>query len=100
MRFGFWRKLRIGGRWLRRGLLAIIVAAICVLLWFNQIGLPDFIKKPLVEKLRAHGVELDFVRMRLHFLRGFVVENICIGDAQIPNSPTITLEEIQLEPDY
>lgn len=100
MRFGFWRKIRIGWRWLRRVVLAIILAVIFALLWFNQIGLPDFLKKPLVEKLRAHGVDLDFVRLRLHFFGGLIAENVHVGDIKVPDSPTLALAEVQVQPDF
>ncbi len=100
MRFGFWRKIRLGLRWGRRTLWALILAGLCALLWFNQIGLPEFLKKPLVEKLRERGVNLDFVRLRLHFVGGLVAENVRIGDSKISDSPTLALQEIRLEPDF
>ncbi|HXR04401.1 MAG TPA: AsmA-like C-terminal region-containing protein [Verrucomicrobiae bacterium] len=102
MRFhsGFWRKCRIGFRWFRIATLLAVLALVCAGVWFNRLGLPDFLKRPLVEKLRARGVELEFTRLRLRFVRGLVAENVRLGHAATPDSPTISLAEVQLRLDY
>jgi hypothetical protein len=102
MRFpsGFWRKCRIGFRWLRIATLLAVLALVCALVWFNRVGLPDFLKQPLVEKLRARGVELEFIRLRLRFERGIVAENVRLGHAATPDSPTLSLAEVQLRLNY
>jgi hypothetical protein len=102
MRFnsGFWRKCRIGFRWFRIATLLAVLAVICAFIWFNRVGLPDFLKRPLVEKLRARGVELEFTRLRFHFVRGLVAENVRLGHASTPDSPTLSLAEVQLELDH
>jgi len=102
MRFdsGFWRKCRIGFRWFRITTLLAVLALICTFVWFNRIGLPDFLKRPLVEKLRARGVELEFTRLRLRFVRGLVAENVRLGRAATPGSPALSLAEVQLRLDH
>ncbi len=102
MRFhsGFWRKCRIGFRWFRITTLLAVLALVCAFVWFNRVGLPDFLKRPLVEKLRARGVELEFTRLRLRFVRGLVAENVRLGHAATPDSPTLSLAEVQLRLDY
>jgi hypothetical protein len=97
MRLSFWRKCRVCFRWLRRTLLAAVLAVLCVFLWFNQIGLPDFLKKPLVEKLHERGIQLEFSRLRLNLVRGLVAENVKIGDLKIAGSPSLTLAEAQVQ---
>ncbi|HSY74399.1 MAG TPA: hypothetical protein VK810_02925, partial [Dongiaceae bacterium] len=84
-------------RWIRRALLVAVLAVLCVFVWFNQIGLPDFLKKPLVEKLHARGIQLEFSRLRLSLGRGLVAENVKIGDLKIAGSPSLTLAEIQVQ---
>lgn len=100
MRLSFWRKCRVCFRWCRISALLLLLAAVCALLWFNQIGLPDFLKKTLLEKAHARGVELEFTRLRLSFVRGLVAENVRIGDAKIPEKPSLSLQEIQLHLDF
>ena len=102
MRFnsGFWRKCRIGFRWFRIAILLAVLALVCAFVWFNRVGLPEFLKRPLVEKLHARGVELEFTRLRFRFVRGLVAENVRLGHASTPDSPTLTLAEVQLRLDH
>jgi hypothetical protein len=100
MRLSIWRKIRLCVRWVRRAALVLVVIFIAGLLWFNQIGLPDFLKKPLVEKLRARGVDLEFVRLRLHLTGGLVAENVRLGGIDPAEAPSIAIAEIQLQPDW
>src|SRR5271163_1793922 len=67
MRPGFWHKCRVSFRWCRISLWLVVLAALFAIIWFNQIGLPEFLKTRLVATLREHGVELEFSRMRLRF---------------------------------
>jgi len=92
----FWRKCRIGFRWLRIATLLAVLVLICAFVWFNRVGLPEFLKRPLVEKVRARGVELEFTRLRLRFVRGLVAENVRLGQAATPDSPMLALSEVQL----
>jgi len=96
----FWRKCRIGFRWFRITTLLAVLALVCAFVWFNRLGLPDFLKRPLVEKLRARGVELEFTRLRLRFVRGLVAENVRLGHAATVGSPMLSLAEVQLRLDH
>ena len=100
MRLGFWRKCRVCFRWLRISAWLLVLATLVALVWFNQIGLPDFLKTRLVATLHEHGVDLEFSRLRLRFDSGIVAENVRLGDAQATNSPTLVLAQIQLQLDY
>ena len=97
---GFWRKCRTGFRWFRITVLLAVLALVCALVWFNRIGLPDFLKRRLVETLQTRGVELEFTRMRLHFVHGLVIENVRLGHAEAPDDPVLSLAEIQLQLNY
>ena len=96
----FWRLCRIYFRRFRIGLWLVILALLGALLYLNQIGLPDFAKKPLLEKLRARGIDLQFTRLRLNFYRGLVADNVIFGRADDAASPTLALKEIQVRLDY
>jgi hypothetical protein len=99
MRSGLWHKCRVYFRWCRISLWLVVLAALCAIIWFNQIGLPDFLKTRLVATLRERGVELEFSRMRLRFVRGIVAENVRIGGAQTVG-PVLTLAEVQMQLDF
>jgi len=67
---------------------------------FNRIGLPEFFEKASGETLQTRGIELEFTRMRLHFVHGLVIENVRIGHAESPDDPVLSLAEIQLQLNY
>src|SRR5665213_3035314 len=100
MRLGFWRKCRLCFRWFRISVLLLVLAAVFSFVWFNRIGLPDFLKTRLVEALHSRGIKLEFSRMRLKVVRGIVVENVRIGDARKTGSPALTLAEMELHLNY
>ncbi|MGA9780102.1 MAG: hypothetical protein WBS33_17720, partial [Verrucomicrobiia bacterium] len=97
---GFWRRCRTLFRHLRRLIIFLVLVLICAIGWLNQIGLPDFVKRPLVETLRTRGVELKFARLRLSLRRGLVADDVHIGRAEKIESPTLSLREVQLRLDY
>jgi len=100
MRPGFWRKCRVCFRWCRISALLLVLAAVCAFVWLNRVGLPDFLKTRLVAALHSRGIELEFSRMRLRVTRGFVADNVRIGDARNPGSPALSLAEIELRLDF
>src|SRR6516165_3967530 len=73
---GFWRKCRITFRWFRFTVWALVIVLIGAFLWFNRVGLPDFMKTRLVAAMREQGVELEFSRLRLSLVRGLVADNV------------------------
>ena len=78
----------------------VILALLGALIYLNQVGLPNFVKKPLLEKLRARGLDLQFSRLRLRWYQGVVAENVRFGRADEPLSPQLTLAEVGLSFDY
>jgi hypothetical protein len=97
---GFWRKCRVGFRWCRITVLLVVLALVCAFVWFNRIGLPDFLKTRLVQALHSRGIGLEFSRMRLRVVRGLVAENVRIGGATIPDGPALSIQELQLRLDF
>ena len=81
-------------------MLFVVLVLVCALVWFNRVGLPDFLKRRLVETLQRQGVELAFTRMRLHLVHGLIVENVRLGHAQAPDDPVFSAAEIQLQLNY
>jgi AsmA-like C-terminal region len=98
----FWRICGIYFRHFRMGMWLIILIFLGSLLYLNQVGLPGFVKKPLLEKLRARGLDLQFTRLRWRFDRGIVAENVRFGSADADESamPQMSAKEVQLPLDY
>ncbi len=96
----FWRISRLCFRWFRIAAWLVILALLGALLYLNQIGLPDFAKKPLLDKLRARGLDLQFSLLRLSWYRGLLAENVRFGRPDEPLSPQLTLAQVQLRLNY
>jgi hypothetical protein len=90
----FWRRLRIGFRSLRITLWLLLLLLVCGIFYLNRVGLPDFVKRPVLEKLRAGGIDLRFTRMRWHWERGIVAENVAFGPTTDAAAPSLTLREV------
>src|SRR6267142_2719601 len=96
----FWRTCRICFRYTRIAIWLLILAILGCLIYVNQIGLPGFVKKPLLEKLRERGVDLQFSRLRLRWDQGIVAENVRFGGADEPLSPEFKLAQVQVQLNY
>jgi len=99
-RTGFWRRCRTLFRYFRRFFLLLVLVLICALGWLNRVGLPDFLKRPLVDTLRARGIELQFASLRLSLWRGLVADDVHIGGTGEGESPTLSLRQVQLRLNY
>jgi hypothetical protein len=91
----FWQRCRTYFRRFRIAVWLLILALLGAAIYLNQIGLPDFLKKPLLAKLRAHGVDLEFSRLRLRGYRGLVAEDVRFGRGG-PGGPELTLKEVEV----
>ncbi len=90
------RVCRIYFRRLRITIWILILALLGVLVYLNQVGLPGFAKEPLLDELRARGLDLQFSRLRLSWFRGLVADNARLGSSEEPLSPHLTVKEVQL----
>lgn len=100
MQSGFWRRCRVCFRWLRRAALLLLLAVLGAVVWFNRVGLPDFLKQPLVAALRERGVELQFDRLRLSLARGLLADNIRVGPTGAGNRASFSAGQVRLELNY
>jgi hypothetical protein len=75
-------------------LLLLLILGLC--LYVNQVGLPDFFKGPLLEKLRERGLDLQFSRLRLRWYQGIVAEKVHFGPSDQELSPQLNVEEVQV----
>lgn len=95
----FWNKCRTGFRLCRICVWLLILILVCAVLWLNRIGLPDFVKQPLIDALGQHGIVLQFARLRLDFSGGLVADNVRVG-GETPDSPTLAVQELKLQINY
>ena len=97
----FWRRFRLGFRCFRIGVLLVCLALVCALVYLSEVGLPDFVKRPLIEKLRERGVELQFSNLRLRWFHGVVARNVRFGSSNEQTGPRLSAQEaeINLNPD-
>ncbi len=95
-----WRRFRVIFRRCRITVWSIILLATLGLVYLNTIGFPDFIKKPLLEKLHAHGLDLRFSRLRWRPFHGMVADNVFIGGTNSEPGPEMQIKEVQIGLDY
>jgi len=98
-RTSFWKKCRLCFRLFRIAVLLIILALVCAVIWLDRVGLPEFAKQPIIAALRQRGIELQFVRLRFNFVRGFVADNVHIGMAST-NALSMTFSQVRLQLNY
>ena len=67
-------RLRRIVRWCALLLLLAVLAAVSGGMYLRNVGLPDFLKRPLLAQLHAKGVQLNFTRARWRWYRGIVVD--------------------------
>lgn len=94
----FWRVARRLFRWLRIALLLAVLLAMIGGIYLNLVGLPDFLKRRVAAELRAHGLELEFTRLRLRWYRGIVAEHVRLGSTHENTGPQMAIEELDLRP--
>jgi hypothetical protein len=63
----------------------------------NQIGVPEVLKRPLLNQIRERGAELDFSRMRVRLGRGLVLENVNLTRPGGAAGEVIYAGELQLK---
>jgi hypothetical protein len=73
-----------------------VFVLLSALVYLNQIGLPDFAKAPLLDKLRQRGLNLQFSRVRLRWYLGIVADDVRFARENEPLSPQLTLREVQV----
>src|SRR5262249_53446969 len=78
----------------------LILLLLASVLYFNHVGLPGFIKGPLLNKLRAQGLNLQFARLRWRWHNGLVAENVRLSPAGVSAGPELSAKEVQLRLDY
>ncbi len=92
----FWRRCRTYFRRFRIAVWFCVLLFLGLLIYLNQVGLPAAIKRPLLQKLKARGIDLQFSRLRLRWYEGIVAENVRFGRADDPGQGELRINEVQL----
>ena len=96
----FWRTLRLVWRGCRIAALLLVLALLVGLIYLNRSGLPEFARRPLLEKLRARGFDFEMSRLRLRFYRGLVAENVKFDWAETPSGCRLTARMVEVKLNY
>jgi hypothetical protein len=92
-----WRCLRA----LRITVILLLFFIVAAGVYLNEVGLPGFLKRPLLKKLHERGLDLQFSRMLWHLNRGFVAEDVRFEPAEAGTSnPRLTIKEVELKVDH
>lgn len=96
-RRGVWGRCRRALRWCGHGSWILAAVLLYAFVHLNQIGVPDLLKRPLLDQLRERGAELEFSRMRVRLGRGLVIENVNISRARESAGDVVYAGELQLK---
>ena len=99
-RWTFWRVCRVGFRCVRIVAWLVVLAVLVVFLWFNQRGVPAFVKRPILAELKERGFNLEFQRLRWQWFRGLVAEGISVEKSGEAGGPHFTVGEVEVQLDH
>jgi hypothetical protein len=66
-------------RWFRITLLALVLIAALALVYLNEVGLPDFVKRRVVAALETEGLNIEFSRLRLDGYRRIAIDKVRVA---------------------
>jgi len=92
--------VRVYFRRFRIAVLLTLFVLVVIGVYLNQVGLPDFAKRPLLANLRSHGVNLEFSRLRLRGYRGIVAEDVRLSNGGNQSMPGFSAKSADVRLDY
>ncbi|HEU5069668.1 MAG TPA: AsmA-like C-terminal region-containing protein [Verrucomicrobiae bacterium] len=95
-----WQRLRVYFRRCRITVLVLLLVLVCAGAYLNQIGLPGFVKRPVLENLRARGVDVQFSRLRLRWYRGIVADDVRVVGTNATTLPRFSARSADVQLDY
>ena len=98
-----WKHFWLGCRWCVRGVrvagLLTLLAGTIGFVWFNSVGLPNFLKAMVQEELKERGLEVQFQRMYWKWFQGIVTEDLTIGPSDGKIGPSIYIHSADVDLD-
>jgi hypothetical protein len=95
----FWRVCRVAFRCVRIVAWLLVLAVLVAFIWFNQVGVPDFVKRPVLAELKERGFHLEFQRLRWLWFRGLVAEGITVDKSGDSAGPHFSVGEVEVQLD-
>jgi hypothetical protein len=96
----FWHTCRVCFRRVRICAWTLLLVLLGALWYLNHVGLPGFLKRPILEKLRARGLDLRFQRLRYRLDHGLVAEHVIFGSSDNVTAPRLTADEVAVHLNY
>ncbi len=93
----FWRRWQFWFRCARLIVWLTLLLVVCAGLYVTQIGLPNFLKRPLLGVLRERGVDMEYTRMRWLWFRGIVAEDVHFRGTNLTNDASFSAREMELD---
>jgi hypothetical protein len=96
------RRCRIIFRWCRICVWLTILLAVSLVAYFHLVGLPQFVKGPMLQRLKGIGIAAEFSNMELGWGPEplIIIENASFSRAGQPLSPRLTARRGELELDW
>jgi hypothetical protein len=95
----FWRRCRTCFRWCRISLWLAILVFLGVLAYLSEVGLPAYVKRPLLDTLRERGLEVEFTRLRLRWFHGIVADGVRFGKPDDLTGLRLSARQVELNLD-
>src|SRR5215510_6646216 len=90
-----WRILLTTFKWCRIAVLLIVLVAILLSLFLNDVGLPPWLEKRVEDQFRAKGWEMKFSRLRLRWYRGIVAEDLQLERINSQEGPHLFVQSTE-----
>jgi len=92
------RRVRIVFRWCRIILWLAVFLVLTSVAYLHLIGLPEFVKQPMLRRLLARGIEAQFTNMQLGLGKrpSIIVENAAFSRFHQPLSPRLSASRAEL----
>src|SRR5271154_1584264 len=92
------RRARIAFRWCRICVWLVLFLAVAAVAYLHLIGLPDFVKGPMLQRLLEKGIAAQFTNIQLGWERGpsIIIENAAFSQSAQPLSPRLSASRAEL----
>jgi hypothetical protein len=83
-------------KWCRVTVLLAVLLVVAALAYLQLVGLPDFLKKPLLRELRQRGFDAQFASARFGWGPSIVIENAAFSPTNLASGPRLSAGWTQL----
>jgi hypothetical protein len=83
-------------KWCRVTVLLAVLLVVAAVTYLQLVGLPDFLKNPLLRALRRRGFDAQFASARLGWGPSIVIENAAFSPTNEASGPRLSAEWTQL----